>query len=100
MSERRKLSAVDDPLTLLDRPGPSGPPPERTARPSDREPTSALYVRLPLAESDLLARAAFELRVFKRELVAALIAEHVDPHSEDGLQRLRTTLEAHSRRAE
>jgi hypothetical protein len=92
---RRRLTAVDDPLLFGDASPPSAQRPART--PS--APTAALYVRLPLAESDRLARAAFELDVFKRDLVAALIALHVDPHSEDGLATLRATVEAYRQQA-
>ncbi len=38
----------------------------------------ALFVRLPAAAADKLDRAAFELKVPKKELVAALVDEHVD----------------------
>jgi hypothetical protein len=93
---RRRLSAVDDPLAFGE---PSAAPSPRppTARAAER--TAALYVRLPIAESDLLARAAFELGVYKRELVAALISAHVDPHTEDGLAALRALVESQSQRA-
>lgn len=84
MSHRRKLTAVDDPLADSSRPIP------RQA-PSATE-TVALYVRLPPADADRLARAAFELRVHKRELVAALIATHVDGSTDAGRQVLETML--------
>jgi hypothetical protein len=87
---RRKLTAVDDPLRF-------GEPARKP--PSAAGPTVALYVRLPKAEGDLLARAAFELGAYKRDLVAALISQHVDPHSEDGLAALRATVEAYSQQA-
>jgi excisionase family DNA binding protein len=38
----------------------------------------ALFVRLPAAAADKLDRAAFELKVPKKELIAALVDEHVD----------------------
>jgi len=83
--QRRKLIAIDDPLATPAPMQPTTPPPA----PSE---TAALYVRLRLAESEHLARAAFELRVHKRELVGALIARHVDP-TDAGLATLRETIE-------
>jgi excisionase family DNA binding protein len=40
--------------------------------------TSALFVRLPRREADLLDRAAFEGRVSKRELVTSLVRRYLD----------------------
>lgn len=107
---RRKLLAIDDPL---DSPGSAAPTPTITARstsapsragtaaPEARPATSdqppALFVRLPLEQTEALARAAFELRVHKRVLVAALVARYVDPYTEDGLHELRTLLADHGR---
>ncbi|MDQ3741804.1 MAG: hypothetical protein M3389_12770 [Actinomycetota bacterium] len=50
-------------------------------------------MRLPAVEADSLARAAFELRLHKREIVAALIAQHVDAGSADGLASVRRLVE-------
>ena len=84
MTGRRKLSAVDDPLALG---SPSVPPrPAPPATPTRDLP--ALFVRLPVAQTEALARAAFELRVHKRELVAALVARYVATTPE-GLVALR-----------
>lgn len=91
MTERRRqLLTIDDPLDV------------DTARPVDtRAPGSAhrdrpelraLYVRLPAAEFDDLARAAFELGAHKRELVGALIRTYVDPHTPAGLAALQGLL--------
>jgi hypothetical protein len=88
--QRRKLSAVDDPLESPAEAVPATAPPPPAA-PADRAGRSggadrqALFVRLPALEADSLARAAFELRLHKREIVAALIAQHVDARSADGL---------------
>lgn len=71
MTGRRKLSAVDDPLAL----GGASAPPAAPATTTRELP--ALFVRLPVEQSEALARAAFELRVHKRELVAALVARYV-----------------------
>jgi len=82
-SERRKLIAVDDPLAFGS--------PATTSAPRAPEPSRdlpALFVRLPVAQFDALARAAFELKLHKRELVAALVARHVDTTA-DGLAALR-----------
>jgi hypothetical protein len=87
---RRKLLAIDDPLAT---PVPAAPGPV-AGRPGDeRSVTAALYVRLPIAESEALARAAFELRTHKRLIVAALIATHVDVTSDDARRALTMTIE-------
>lgn len=107
---RRKLLAIDDPL---DSPGSAAPTPtvatrrestpSRTApaapepRPATSDQPPALFVRLPLEQTEALARAAFELRVHKRVLVAALVARYVDPYTERGLGELRTLLLEHGR---
>ncbi|MEJ7601681.1 MAG: helix-turn-helix domain-containing protein [Kofleriaceae bacterium] len=48
----------------------------------------ALYVKLPAAAVDKLDRAAEALGVRKKDLVAGLIAKHVDPDSQRGLTAL------------
>ncbi|HEV2786184.1 MAG TPA: hypothetical protein VGV67_07350, partial [Solirubrobacteraceae bacterium] len=48
----------------------------------DAADVQALFVRVPAAQGDALARAAFELRLHKQEIVAALIARHVDTSAE------------------
>jgi hypothetical protein len=73
MTGRRKLSAVDDPLALSAAP----PPPRRVAPTASTRELPALFVRLPIEQTEALARAAFELRVHKRELVAALVSRYV-----------------------
>jgi hypothetical protein len=83
MSGRRKLSAVDDPLALA---GPSAARPATPATSARELP--ALFVRLPVEQSEALARAAFELKVHKRELVAALVGRYVATTPE-GLAALR-----------
>jgi excisionase family DNA binding protein len=40
--------------------------------------TSALFVRLPRREADLLDRVAFEGRISKRELVTSLVQRYLD----------------------
>jgi hypothetical protein len=60
--------------------------------------TSALYVRIPKSEAEKLARAAFEIKSHKQDLIAALVARYVDPSTCAGLDRLRA-LGAHSRGA-
>jgi hypothetical protein len=84
MTGRRKLSAVDDPLAL-DLPS-AVPRPVAPATPTRELP--ALFVRLPIEQTEALARAAFELRVHKRELVAALVSRYVATTPE-GLAALR-----------
>ena len=87
---RRRLVAIDDPL--------SATPPAETRRsaprPAAEHPTTPLYVRLPVAQSDELARAAFELRAHKRTIVTALVAEYVHT-TDDGLAALRALLQRH-----
>ena len=88
---RRKLTAIDDPV--FGGTDSSSPPPAAAERVPAR--TAALYVELPVEQWDALARAAFELRTHKRRIVAALIAEHVDPSSEAGRSRIAELLAAH-----
>lgn len=89
---RRRLTAVDDPLTPGPPPPTARPPRPESARPSQGD-TVALYVRLRIADANRLARAAFELRVHKRELVGALIAIHVDGTTEAGLAALQDLID-------
>ena len=89
-SRRRKLVAIDDPLSP--RTVPPRPSATNAASPNAEE-TAALYVRLRVAESDRLARAAFELRAHKREIVGALIAHYVDGESDEGRRALTSLLE-------
>ncbi len=84
MPGRRKLSAVDDPLAL----SASAAPPRGVAAANPTRELPALFARLPVEQTDALARAAFELRVNKRELVAALVARYVATTPE-GLAGLR-----------
>lgn len=101
--QRRKLTAVDDPLvSTADSPRTAPPPvPGPTAEgrsPRDCGPDrQALFVRLPAAEAESLARAAFELRLHKREIVAALIARHVDASTDAGLANVRAEVEEYRR---
>lgn len=53
-----------------------------------REPEDALYVRLPATVADKLDRAAEALGIRKKDLVASLVARHVDPDSKRGLAAL------------
>ena len=52
---------------------------------SDDKP---LFVRLPAAEALKLDRASHELKVAKKDLVAALVSRHVDPSRLDELRRV------------
>ncbi len=92
-AERRKLTAVDDPLALDE--ADEQPPRSASAGGSKRE-LPALFVRLPAAEFEALARAAFELKVHKRELVTALVSRYVRP-TPDGLAELRELVDAQRR---
>src|SRR5918998_6001936 len=47
-----------------------------------------LFVRLPAAEADKLDAAAQSLRLPKKDVVAALVARHVDPQRLDELRRV------------
>lgn len=42
----------------------------------------SLFVRVPAAQGEALARAAFELRLHKQEIVAALMARYVQTSAE------------------
>ena len=93
---RRKLTALDDPLESA-APQPAGAAmprpaaaPRREAQPGDD--VQALFVRIPARQGDALARAAFELRLHKQEIVAALIARHIDTTAE-GLDAVRALVE-------
>jgi excisionase family DNA binding protein len=48
-----------------------------------------LFVRLPPKIAARLDRAAFELRLSKKELVTALLSRHMDDDAPDGPDRLR-----------
>jgi excisionase family DNA binding protein len=47
-----------------------------------------LFVRLPASEADKLDHASHELKLPKKDLVAALVARHVDPTQLDSLRRV------------
>ena len=99
---RRKLTALDDPLESARSPGPAASAPRSSARrrdSDDADDVRALFVRVPVAQCDALARAAFELRLHKQEIVAALLARYVDTSSEglDAVLALVTDYRARSR---
>lgn len=48
-----------------------------------------LFVRLPPKIAARLDRAAFELRLSKKELVTALLSRHMDDEAPEGADRLR-----------
>jgi excisionase family DNA binding protein len=56
--------------------------------PGKKRSETALYVRLPTSASDKLKRAAEELGIPKKELVAGLVTKYVDPDSRRGLDEL------------
>jgi excisionase family DNA binding protein len=53
------------------------------------DPETPLFVRLPPKIAARLDRAAFELRLSKKELVTALLSRHMDDDAPDGPDRLR-----------
>ncbi len=53
--------------------------------PRESEATRAIYVRIPLPEAEKLDRAAERLRASKRDVIATLLADHLDPDGEDVL---------------
>jgi excisionase family DNA binding protein len=59
------------------------------ATPQRNDDTAGLFVRIPLAEAEKLDRAAFELKMAKRELVTGLLARYVNPGSPRSLAELR-----------
>lgn len=87
-AQRRRLLSVDDPLEPRELSTSAG---ARTVR-GQQAGLRALYVRLAPAEYDAVARAAFELGVHKRELIAALIRHHVNPTTPEGLSTLQQLL--------
>jgi excisionase family DNA binding protein len=58
--------------------------------PRQPEATRAVYVRLPVREAEKLDRAAERQRASKRDVIATLLAEHLDA---DGDQRRRVIIE-------
>jgi len=60
-----------------------------------QQPTSALYVRLPVTEADKLDRAAQALGMAKKDLVTGLVANYVDPDSRSGLSALGQAVRGH-----
>jgi hypothetical protein len=91
---RRKLTVLDDPL------GASEPAGSRaSARPvaprDSADALTAVFVRVPASQADELARAAFELRLHKQEIVAALLAAHVDARSEGGLAKVHELVKSY-----
>ncbi len=57
------------------------------------DPTAALYVRLPHPEFAKLERAAEALSTNKKAIVTSLVAQHVDPDTNEGLVALRAGLD-------
>lgn len=90
---RRRLLSIDDPLEMGGRreSPPTAAAPEEP-KPAQEVERRALFVRLPVAEADAVARAAFELGVHKQDLVAALVRRYVDTRSPEGLAALREML--------
>lgn len=95
---RRKLTALDDPLesrasgaratTSL------APVPARRRNAHNGAEVQALFVRVPAAQGDALARAAFELRLHKQEIVAALLDRHINT-SPEGLDDVLALVSAY-----
>jgi hypothetical protein len=57
---------------------------------SERNPGErGVFVRLPMAEARLLDRAAAAVPARKKDLIAGLVARHVDPDTPEGLESLR-----------
>lgn len=84
---RRKLTALDDPLGAPPAPAPPAtttrpPAPVRRRDAHAPDDVQSLFVRVPAAQGESLARAAFELRLHKQEIVAALIARYVETSAE------------------
>ena len=50
---------------------------------------TGVFVRLPTAHARLLDRAAAAVPARKKDLIAGLLARHVDPDTPAGLERLR-----------
>jgi hypothetical protein len=56
----------------------------------DRPEETGVFVRLPTAQARLLDRAAAAVPARKKDLIAGLLARHVDPDTPEGLEQLRT----------
>jgi len=91
---RRRLLAIDDPLAVGREVAPAAAEQPASAEQvaEARPERRALFVRLRVQEADAVARAAFELRVSKQELIGALVRRYVDARSPEGLAALRATL--------
>lgn len=61
--------------------------------PRESEPTRALYVRIPLPEAAKLDAAAERLGRTKRDVIAALVAEHLDEDVRFEAQPRRVVIE-------
>jgi excisionase family DNA binding protein len=59
--------------------------------PRESTPTRALYVRIPLAEAAKLDAAAERLGRSKRDVIAGLVAEHLDGELKMGHHRFTPT---------
>lgn len=55
----------------------------------DTEEEKGVFVRLPAAHARLLDRAAAVVPARKKDLIAGLLAQHVDPDTPEGLEKLR-----------
>ena len=66
---------------------PAGP--SRSSR--RRDPTAALFVRIPAEQAKRLDRAAFELQLPKQQLVSGLLERYVNPDSPTSLAALGET---------
>jgi excisionase family DNA binding protein len=51
--------------------------------PRQPQPTRAIYVRIPVPEAEKLDRAAERLNASKRDVIATLLADHLDPDGGD-----------------
>lgn len=56
---------------------------------SDTSAAKPLFVRLPAVEAERLDRAAFVSKRPKQEIVASLLAGHLDPDTPEGVRALR-----------
>jgi len=55
-----------------------------------KQEQTAVFVRLPVEQARRLDRAAAAVGAHKKDLIAGLLAQHVDPDTPQGIDRLRT----------
>lgn len=77
--EAHAVRSAEDISKISDMSTPRDDPPRQTG----------VFVRLPTEHARLLDRAAAAVPALKKDLIAGLLARHVDPDTPEGLEELR-----------